>query len=250
MLSRLMDADRRIIISIGDLTDFLNAHEQHVKDWGEDLDGLTETMIKQGLAGGVIHLSNAPRDESFGLTVHIETPSLNIFIAGDSPHSIVTGRTYTHGVKEEQSTRLYMQSSRPKREPTQTILAVDGFDVLNFYQAYYLNSEQRLARFYDLEDGRYMQVISLPGTDPDFFEALDRDKALALLDEKPSLLEERTFFFQCGCTPEKMFRVLRTMFEDRPEDLFMGETSIETSCPRCGRRWQVTREEFDSYEEN
>jgi len=245
-LSRLMDAERRIILSVGDFSDFLNAYEQHVAVWNENLDGLTETMMKQGLAGGVIHLSNAPRDESYGLTIHIEKPALNIFVAGDSPNSTVTGRAYSDGVKEDQSTRIYMQSSRPKREPHQSILAVDGYDVLDFYQEYYLNSEQRFARLFDLEDGRYMQVISLPGAESGFFETLDRAGAVALLEEGPALLEERTFFFQCGCTPQKMLRVLRTMFEHRPEDLFLGDPSVETSCPRCGRRWQVSRAEFEA----
>ncbi|MDM7914426.1 MAG: Hsp33 family molecular chaperone HslO, partial [Candidatus Eisenbacteria bacterium] len=51
---------------------------------------------------------------------------------------------------------------------------------------------------------------------------------------------------ECGCSPAKMLRALRTILAEQPEELFQGDERVETSCPRCGRRWWVTREQFEA----
>lgn len=246
VLKRHLVPHRHVIVSTGDLTDFFRAWETHSQVWNHDLDGLSTVMMRQSLAAGVLHLSNRPRDESFGLTIHIPEPATNVFITGMGSESTVTGRTWTDGVKPHPSPRLYMQSHRPKHEPTLSVLEVDGFDVLVFLETYYLESEQRPARFFELEGDRILQVLSLPGADEVSIARLDREKAAAILQEPHELLEERTFFFQCGCNPQRMLVALRGIFEKDPEDLFQGDWRVETQCPRCGRRWWITREEFDS----
>ncbi|MCA9758906.1 MAG: Hsp33 family molecular chaperone HslO [Candidatus Eisenbacteria bacterium] len=247
LLHRFLDPDNRIILSKGDFSDFLEAYHTHVDVWGEVKDGLSQTFMRQGLAAGVIHLSNAPRDLSYGLTIHLTHPPTNVFIAGDSLESSVTGRVYVEGVKDLGSSRLYMQSQRPKHEPSLSVLEIEGLDLLDIFERYYIESEQRPIRLFDLENGEFIQVASLPGADPDFFPALTREEGAALFDnEAIQLLESRPFFFQCGCNPQRMLTALRRMFADDPEEIFQGDPKIETSCPRCGRRWWISREEFDT----
>lgn len=245
VLRRYMDSARHLVISRGNFGDFFSAWESHVQLWDGMPDGLSKTMMRQGLAVGALHLSNAPRDLSFGMTVHLETPPTNVFITGNGPEASVTGRVYVDGVKQLESSRLYMQSQRPEQEPSLSVLEVHGFDVLEFCESYYLNSEQRPARFFELEGDDFLQVLSLPGADAGLIAKLDRETAVELLAEEPVLLEERTFFFQCGCNPQRMMKALRDIFSERPEELFQGDDRVETSCPRCGRRWWVTREEFE-----
>lgn len=240
-----MNSERHLVISRGNFHDFFAAWESHVLLWDGMPDGLGKVMMRQGLAIGAIHLSNAPRDMSFGMTIHLHTPPTNVFVTGNGPEASITGRVYVDGVKQLESSRLYMQSQRPGQEPSLSLLEVHGFDVLEFCESYYLNSEQRLARFFELTDDEYLQVLSLPGADGDFFAGLDRDSAVALLSEELVLLEERTFFFQCGCNPQRMMKALRDIFSAQPDELFQGDDRVETSCPRCGRRWWVTREEFE-----
>jgi hypothetical protein len=45
-----------------------------------------------------------------------------------------------------------------------------------------------------------------------------------------------------------MMEALHTIFKDNPEDLFQGESGVETFCPRCGSRWWVDRAEYDSWQ--
>lgn len=245
-LRRYIDMQQRLIVSHGDFAEFLEAYLDHIKLWDDEPDGLSYTFMRQGLAGAVMHLSNAPRDQSFGITVHVHEPPTNVFFAGSSPESSVTGRVYTDGVKPHESSRVYVQSVRPKSEPTQSVVEVQGFDLLEFFRDYYLASEQRMARFYELDGDEFMQVISLPGAEEDFFAELTREKARAMLQDGLTLLEERTFFFHCGCNPEKMMNALQSLFGTNPDELFQGDPRVETHCPRCGRRWWVTREEFEA----
>jgi molecular chaperone Hsp33 len=245
ILRRHMDSERHLVISHGDYRDFFSAWESHVQLWDGMPDGLGKVMMKQALAIGALHLSNSPRDLSFGLTIHLHNPPTNVFVTGNGPEAAVTGRVYVDGVKQLESSRLYMQSQRPDQEPSLSVLEVHGFDVLEFCETYYLNSDQRPARFFELTNDEYLQVLSLPGADSGFIAGLDRDAAAALLAEDPVLLEERGFFFQCGCNPQRMMKAIRDIFSDRPDELFQGDDRVETSCPRCGRRWWVTREEFE-----
>lgn len=245
-LRRHMIRGRHVVVSTGGFQDFFRAWEAHAKVWNHDLDGLSTVMIRQSLAVGVLHLSNRPRDDSFGLTIHVPHPPTNVFITGTGPESAVTGRAWTDAVKQHPTPRLYMQTHRPKHDPSLSVLEVNGLDILEFLEAYYLESEQRPARFFELEDDRFLQVLSLPGADPAYLESLNPETAEALLAEPHELLEDRTFFFQCGCNPQRMLVALRGIFEKDPEDLFEGDPRVETQCPRCGRRWWITREEFDN----
>jgi molecular chaperone Hsp33 len=239
-----MDADRHLIVSRGDFRSLFAAWEAHAQLWDGAPDGLSSTLLRQGLAGGVMHLSNMPRDLSFGLTIHLHEPPTNVFVTGSAKESSVTGRVFVKDVKQLESSRIFMQSQRPEQEPSLSVLEVQGFDVLEYLESYYLNSEQRFARFFELAEGDFLQVVSLPGAEPGLFSRLYRDSARALLDSDPVLLEERTFFFQCGCNPQKMMKALRDIFGGSPDELFEGDERVETSCPRCGRRWWVTRAEF------
>ena len=45
--------------------------------------------------------------------------------------------------------------------------------------------------------------------------------------------------------PEKMITALRTIFADRPDELFQGAEGVEAFCPRCGTRWWIDRPVFE-----
>lgn len=245
-LRRYLDTENRVVVSAGNFEDFFHAYLDHVRIWDEEPDGLSYTFMRQGLAGSVMHLSNAPRDQSFGITVHVHEPPTNIFFAGSSPESSITGRIYTEGIDQKPSSRLYVQSVRPKTEPTQSIVEVYGLDILEYFEQYYVNSEQRMARFYEQPDDEFMQVVSIPGAEEEFFQHLTRESAREMLQNGLTLLEERSFFFHCGCNPARMLRAVRKLFASNPAELFLGEGRVEVNCPRCGRHWWITREEFDS----
>ena len=246
VVRRAFDGGRNLLIAQGQFAAFLAGYRAHVARWELETDGLLDVMMRQGLAGLALHLTARPEDESVGLTVNIRHPAINLFLTGDATQSWVTGRAITEGVRTSESSRLYVQAQRPGHEPSTSILEIDGLDLLDILEQYYRKSEQAPARFYELPDDAFLGIFSLPGANLEWLERLGPDEAAALAAGELSPLGEKTFRFQCGCNPTKMLRVLRSLFRTQPEELFEGESGVETHCPRCGARWWIERAAFEA----
>lgn len=244
-IRRSLNDRRNVLLTSGRFDVFLAAYHDHVQRWELETDGLLDAMMRQGLAGVALHVSLRPPDESVGFTFNIRHPSINLFITGDAATQSITGRAMTQGVRVAESSRVFVQSQRPGQEPSTSILEVEGLDLLVMLDRYYRGSEQAPARFFEFEDDTFVGVMSLPGTDAEWLEALRRDEVPELL-AGGEFLEERSFTFRCGCNTARMLRVLRDFFGARPEELFAGEAGVETFCPRCGSRWWVERSAFDA----
>ena len=246
VVRRAFDGQRNLLIARGNFAGFLAGYREHVARWELETDGLLDVMMRQGLAGLTLHLTARPEDESVGLTVNIRHPAINLFLTGDAVQSWLTGRAITEGVRTSDTSRLYVQSQRPGQEPSTSILEIDGLDLLDIFEQYYRKSEQAPARFYELAEDGFLGVFSLPGADLEWLERLQPDEAAAVAASELSPLGQKTFRFQCGCNPTKMLRVLRSLFRSQPDELFEGESGVETHCPRCGARWWIERAAFEA----
>jgi molecular chaperone Hsp33 len=91
-------------------------------------------------------------------------------------------------------------------------------------------------------------VSAQPQCDLAWFESLD-EQTVRELDAKEtlSLLEQRVYRWECGCTQERMLAVLAPMMRNDAEGLFGDEDVLRISCPRCGSRHTVTRETLEAY---
>lgn len=239
---RLHDA-RSVIVSSGAFGPLVEAWRGHAAVWQGEPDPLSVVLMAQGLAAAALHLANRPRDEIVAWTLNLQQPPTNVFLTGEAGRGIVTGRVFTDGVRTAESSRLHVQTLRASGEPITSSIEVHGLDLLEIFEQYYERSEQMPARFFELDDGDFTMVLGLPGVDGAWIRSLKREDLDGLI---PALrpLENRSFQLECGCSPRKMLRALRSIFAKDPEDLFRGEEGVETSCPRCGRRWWVTREQF------
>ncbi len=242
---RRLDPQRTVAVAEADFGRLFAAYEAHVERWELPLDGLSRAMMREGLAALTLHLATRPPTETAGVTLNVKEPPLNLFLTGDAGESSVAGRIFTEDVRTAETGRLFVQTFRPGTGPVQSTIDVDGLDVLGIFEDYYARSEQHSARFFDLEDDRYIMLLALPDAGEGRLESMSREDAVALLDSGLQDLEERTFRFHCGCNPEKIVAALRQIFTADPEELFRGDPEVEAFCPRCGARWHVTREEFD-----
>lgn len=242
---RYIDNSRWVVISEGDFGPLIDAWRLHASVWSPSSDGLGDMLMRQGLAAAALHLANRPRDEMVGWTLNLAEPPTNVFMTGDARQSNVTGRVFTEGVKTVAHSRLFVQSYRAGREPMESVIEVRGFDLLSIFEQYYQRSEQNPARFFQKENDEFFMVLGMPGVNRQWMAELDLPASLALIDEA-RLLEERPFRFECGCSPGKMLNALRDIFQADPEELFQGEAGVETSCPRCGRRWWIQRDQFQA----
>lgn len=243
-LDRRLLNDRAAVVTTGDFTAVIDAWHRHCTLWQELPDGFSSVLMHQGLAAVALHMANRPNDEMVGWTLNLHQPPTNVFLTGDVRKGIFTGRVYTEGVRSEGRSRLFVQTYRPSlREPFQSAIDVVGLDVMEIFEQYYQRSEQNPARFCELGGNRYGMVLGLPGVERTWIEGIDHESVLELHDSGTPI-EGRVYRFECGCSPSKMVRAVRTIFHSNPDELFQGEERVETSCPRCGRRWWLTLEQF------
>jgi hypothetical protein len=245
-IRRFLHREQQLALAVGEFAALFRAYIDHVERWELPADGLTLALMREGLAASALHLTSRPLDEMFGITINIKTPPLNLFVAGDARAATLTGRAFTEGVKTTDMSRFFVQAQRLRGEPTQSTIDVQGLDVLGMFEDYYRRSEQTQARFFDLDEDRFLMVLALPDSDGEGVAKLEREAARALLNGEARALDERTVVFRCGCNLEKVLKALRDIFGSDPNELFQGENSVETFCPRCGSRWMISRKEFET----
>ncbi|NNE44318.1 MAG: hypothetical protein HKN12_08905 [Gemmatimonadetes bacterium] len=242
---RLEDLENDLLVIRADFQHLYAAYLDHVRRWESDPDGLSQILMRQGLGAATLHLSCRPLGEMVGWTINIHQPPTNVFLTGDSSERTVTGRIYTENVKPSEQSRMFVQTTRNAGTPRQSVVEVDSHDVLQIFEDYYGRSEQRPARFFEVGDTDFLMLLGMPRVDVNWLKNLTRDEAIGLSEEDLTLLDEKTYRFQCGCSAEKMIAAVRGMFAGKSDDLFQGESGVEVFCPRCGRRWWLEREEFE-----
>ena len=244
LVRRYMDREHEAIFARGDFSSLFSAWLDHVRLWDSEPDGLSSIMMRQALGGAALYLSSRPRDESIAFTLNIDKPPMNVFVTGSSKSCTVTGRVFTENVATTGGSRLFVQSTREAGRDFTSVIDVEGVDVLLIFEQFCSRSDQTAARFFEITDDEFLMVASLPIDEgQEWIGSLDRESALARLDSL-RLLDERRFWFQCGCNPEKIFRTMRRMFAGRPEELFQGDDGVNVSCPRCGREWRMAAGDF------
>lgn len=242
---RSLDEKHDVLVLVADFGAMFAAYVDHVRRWESEPDGLSLAMMRQGLGAASLHLACRPRGESVGWTLNIHQPPTNVFLTGESADRTITGRIFTENVRPTQSSRLYVQSSKGGGTPILSTVDVEGHDILQIFERYYGQSEQRPARFFEITDDEFVMLLALPETDDDWLLRLGREEAVGIAGDGIKMLDEQVYRFQCGCSPEKMLSTVRGMFAKTPDELFEGEDGVEVFCPRCGRRWWVERAEFD-----
>lgn len=241
-VDRFSDRTHAALIALGTFEPLFRAYLDHARRWDEVPDGLTEVMMRQGLAAAALHLSCRPRDELMGWTLSIQEPPINIFLGGDAQQETIVGRAFQEHVQEAPHNRLYVQTRRPGAALRDSVIDVTGLDLLGVFEQYYARSEQAPARFFEYDDGTFIMVLGLPGLDRAWLDALDREAARAYVEQSAlTELDHRAVRFACGCGPERIARVLQAAYVDDLDGLFQGDPQVEVECPRCGHRWLIGR---------
>ena len=91
-------------------------------------------------------------------------------------------------------------------------------------------------------------VSAQPQCDLDWLTNLTADQVRALdKDEELSLLETRTYRWECGCTSEKLYSALLPHARSDIDGIFAGEEVLKATCPRCGKRYFIDREQLEAW---
>jgi len=208
-----------------------------------------DTMLKEALAAMALHLCSRPQEEGCAWTLNFSQPLMNLFVAGSTRPGSVTGRIFTEEVRDSGRNLFIAQTTRPSQQPRQSMVEIEGMDILKAVEDFYTQSEQRLTRVFRLPDEEFVQVSAEPDCDEAWLADLDLDKVLALQDrEQLTLLETRGYRLQCGCSMERLFPLISRLPEEDISYVF-EEGQAAMQCPRCGARYKATRADFDSWKE-
>lgn len=221
----------------------------HLADCGVQISPDLAVVAKNALTAVTLHSASRPRAEVSAWTVNFQDPLMNLFAAGDNPCGTVVANVFTENVREGARNLFYSDTIKDQSGPRRSVVDFEAQDIFHAVEQFYFRSEQRLARFFRHGDEDFVFVVAQPQCDEDWLRALT-DEAIRTLDESEtlSLLEQRYYRFKCGCTQERMMRVLLSPFRQDPEALFGDEQVVRIQCPRCGARHAISREAMEAME--
>lgn len=233
------------VVAVADFAGLFGAYAAHVRRWDLPMDPLGEVIMRQSLAGAALQMSFRVPEERSAWTLNLCDPALNAFVTGGGAENFLIGRYFVQDVRTEENSRLFVDRSHPKHEPTRSMVTVEGLDVFLILEQFFRRSEQVPARFLELSETRMVMIQGLPRADGEWISQLEQTEVEQLLTGEPEPIETRSFRLHCGCDGDRIARALVQFFRHDPEGLFEGGEGAETSCPRCGANWWIDRDLFE-----
>lgn len=240
---------RNVLVASANLQDLYVDYYLHLADQQIHAEPEHDRMFKDALAAFTLHCASRPRNEMIAWTINFQEPLLNIFLVADNEEGTVAGRVFTENVKENGENLFFADVVRAgQREPRRSAVAFRGSNPFQAVEHFYEQSEQRPARYFELRDEQFAMVSAHPDYDIEWFRGLETSE-IASLDKEETLvpLELRRYRWSCGCSHERILEVLAPTMRQAPDELFQGEETVGIGCPRCGARYNVTREALEAY---
>lgn len=207
-----------------------------------------DVLFKRALAGFVLHAVSRPRNELTAWTINFQQPLVNLFLTGDNADGTVTGRVFDENVKEMPSNLFFSDVIRGTQPKRRSSVEFTSDDPLGAVEAYYRQSEQRPARFFQTGEEEFSLVVAHPDYDEKWFSGLTTEQAAGLATtEELGKLEVRVYRWHCGCNQHRMLEVLAPVFRQDADGLFADDEKIEIRCPRCAARHAITREAMEAF---
>jgi molecular chaperone Hsp33 len=207
-----------------------------------------DAMFKRALAGFVLHCASRPWNELTAWTINFQQPLVNFFLAGDNETGAVVGRVFDDNVRVLPQNLFYADVVRGRQPKRRSTVSFTGDDPLAAVDAFYRQSEQRGARYFQLAEESFVMVTEHPDCDLEWFQRLTSEQVRDIdQHETVVLMERRIQRWHCGCNQQRMLEVLAPAFQSGPDELFEGDEKLEIRCPRCGARHTVTREALEAF---
>ena len=214
----------------------------HLGQTGVVLGGGADEKLKLLLAALTLHAAARPHAETCAWTLHLEDAKMNFFAVAENPTGHVTGQVFTENVRSTGGNVLHAEVSGPGGERRRSAVDVESPDTLQAAAEYYARSEQRPARYFQLEGDQFALLAGQPDCDTAWLRAVGADevRALAADDSRPPM-EQRVYRFCCGCSPERVAGAIEPALRHDLDGVFGGDTHITVTCPRCGTRHELAR---------
>ena len=238
---------RNALLVRGDFSELYLDYYLHQGQHGYQHQPGHDGRLKEALAALTLHMASRPWNESWAWTIHLGALELNLFVTGDNRRGTVVGQLFTENVKADGRNLFLADLVRERGESRRSAVEFEDGDSFEIVEEFYARSEQRPARFFRYSEEDYVLISAQPGCDLEWREGLTEEAVRAVdQTETLSLLEQRRYRWECGCSQARMLKFLAPMMRADPEGLFQGEDSLRIGCPRCGARHVVTRETLEA----
>lgn len=209
------------------------------------LAGGADEKLKLLLAVLALHAAAQPRAVTCAWTVHLEDTGLNVFAVAENPSGRVTGQVFAEQVRSVGANVLHAESASAGGPRRRSTVEFGGDDMLRVAEAYYAQSEQRPARFFELGGDTFAALVAQPDCDLPWLDDVGTEEVRQLAggDGTPPL-ETRHYRFACGCTPARIATAIAPALLGQLDEIFGAESLIRVTCPRCGTRHEIGRGDF------
>ena len=240
--------ERNALLAKADFGELFVDYYLHLADNGVQVAPEHDGMFKRALAGFVLHCASQPWNEMTAWTINFQQPLVNLFLAGDNETGGVTGRVFNENVKVMPENLFFADVIRGRGPKRRSSVSFEGSDALVAIEAFYKQSEQRGARFFQLGEESFAMMSEHPDCDMEWFDGLEVEDIAKIHDvESTNLMERRIQRWDCGCNQGRMLQVLAPAYEGDGSGLFGEDQKIEIRCPRCSARHSVTREALEAF---
>jgi len=209
------------------------------------LAGGADEQLKLLAATLTLHAAAQPRAVTCAWTLHLESEWLNVFAVAENPTGNVTGQVFADHVREMGSSVLHSETASADglRRRSSVDLPRDG--VLAAAEDFYEQSEQRVARYFDLGGDRFALLAAQPDCDEEWLKNVSIEEVGRIAnDVSVAPLETNVYRFCCGCTPERIAKAIWPALRGDLEGIYGDDEHIRVSCPRCGSKHEIGREVF------
>jgi molecular chaperone Hsp33 len=239
---------RNVLAIDAELSPLFVDYYLHLNDIHLRPDPEIDRMEKDLLAALLLYACSRPWNEQFAWTLNIADPSVNLFAAVDNDPGHVIGTVFQEGVRETERSQFFAESVRGNEERHRSVVEFDSVSILRACETLFMQSEQRHVRLFEFKEERYLMLGAQPDCEIDWLKQLRPDEAEEVLEtEECSLLEERRYVWSCGCGHDRLVQLTAAATRSDPSEIFGEDHTVAVTCPRCGRRYRITREMVEAY---
>lgn len=216
----------------------------HLGGLGVVLDGGADGKLKLLLAAVTLHAASRPRAETIAWTLHLEKERLNLFAVAENPTGRVIGQVFNRMVKSLPGNVLHAETALAAGSQRRSSVDFTGGGVADAVAAFFAQSEQRGARFFELGGDRFALLTAQPDCDEAWLASVAASEVEALTELSVPPLETRLYRFECGCTPARIAQAIGPAVRGDIDGFFGDEQHVRVTCPRCGQVHEIGRGEF------
>ena len=206
-----------------------------------------DEQLKQCFAGLAIHLTTRPASESVAWTIHMQSQRpYSLFLTGNSSEEYLVGRILYDNVSHTDQNIFHSQVVRDKGEFSRSTVRSEDSAISSLFETFYEKSEQLPAklRFIDNSD-KAVALFALTDFDQAWFKNADPIAVLNDIENiQYDLVNKTGFRFLCSCSPQKLLPLFQTMKIDEIEELYAQDSHLIVDCPRCGKKFQIAKEDL------